>query len=231
MAAMLQKILITVMLALALWLPRGLALDRFVAVDERSWLTRSANFYLALSQGDLPGTFQRYHPGVTTMWLGMAGFLWRYPDYAATATTQIGDMSEGVEGFLRAHGHQPLELLAAGRTFVVLAETVALLVAFWIAVGLVGTLPALAGFLLLAFDPFALGLTRMLHVDGLSSVLMFLSVLAYVRHLTTKNSEQITTENTQRTRRVPSRRRLAGGATGGRIDTWSCRGSRRGWPG
>ena len=115
------------------------------------------------------------------MWLGMAGYLWRYPEYAADAAAQVGDMSEGVEGFLRDHGHEPIDLLEAGRTFVVLVTLAALLVAFWIAVDLFGLLAALAGFLLIAFEPFLLGLSRMLHVDGLASVFMFLSLLAYLR--------------------------------------------------
>jgi hypothetical protein len=178
----LSKVLVSALLALVLWLPRGLQLDRFVAVDERSWLTRSANFYLALHQRDWAATFQRYHPGVTTMWLGAAGFLWRYPAYADEAAGPIEDMSVGVEGFLRSRGHEPLELLAAGRSLVVLAIVLILLLAFWLAVDLVGVLPALAGFLLLAFDPLAIGLSRMLHVDGLSSALMLLALLAFLRY-------------------------------------------------
>jgi hypothetical protein len=157
---------LTLLLALAIWLPRGLALDRFVAVDERSWLTRSGNFYLALSQGDYAATFQRYHPGVTTMWLGMAGFVAAYPEYPAQADGQISNMSEGIEDFLAAHGHPPMEMLAAGRFFVVLAITLALLASFWLAADLLGVWPALVGFALLAFEPQALGLMRMLHVDG-----------------------------------------------------------------
>ena len=109
-----RAVVLSLTLALVLWLPRGLALDHFVAVDERSWLTRSGNFYLALSQGDWAATFQRYHPGVTTMWLGMLGFLWRYPDYPADAAGQITSMSDGIEGFLQSHGHPPLTMLAAG---------------------------------------------------------------------------------------------------------------------
>ncbi len=171
----------TLVLALVLWLPRGFKLNQFVAVDERSWLTRSANFYLALTQGHLAATFQRYHPGVTTMWLGMAGFLWRYPDYPAQAAGQVTDMSEGIEDFLRAHHHPPMEMLAAGRTFVVLFTVLVLLGAFWVTADLLGLLPALAGFLLIAFEPFLLGLTRMLHVDGLSSTLMFVALLSFLR--------------------------------------------------
>lgn len=172
---------IYLLLALVLWLPRGLALDRFVAVDERSWLTRSGNFYLALSQGDWGATFQRYHPGVTTMWLGMAGFLAAYPGYPADAVGQIDSMSEGVEDFLKARDHPPMQMLAAGRSMVVLAIVGLLLLAYGLAAGLIGRGAALVGVLLFGFEPFGLGLTRMLHVDGLSSALMFVAVPAYLR--------------------------------------------------
>ncbi len=172
---------ILILLALLLWLPRGLALDRFVAVDERSWLTRSGNFYLALTQGDWHATFQRYHPGVTTMWLGMAGFLAAYPDYPTDAAGQISSMSEGIEDFLKSHAHPPMQMLAAGRSMVVLATVGLLLLAYGLAADLIGRGAALVGVLIFGFEPFGLGLTRMLHVDGLSSVLMAVSLLAYLR--------------------------------------------------
>jgi len=63
--------MIIAVLFIATWLPRVLALDAFVTIDERKWLARSANFYQALSQGDLANTFQREHPGVTVMWAGL----------------------------------------------------------------------------------------------------------------------------------------------------------------
>ena len=177
-----RAVVLSLALALVLWLPRGFALDHFVAVDERSWLTRSGNFYLALSQGDWAATFQRYHPGVTTMWLGMLGFLCRYPDYPADAAGQITSMSDGIEDFLQSHGHPPLTLLAAGRTFVVLAMVGLLVLAFWLAADLIGMRAALAGVLLAGFEPFGLGLSRMLHVDGLSAALMLVATLAWLRY-------------------------------------------------
>lgn len=179
--ALYQRLLLSLGLALLLWLPRGLELGHFVAVDERSWLTRSGNFYLALATGDWASTFQRYHPGVTTMWLGMLGFLWQYPDYPAEAAGQISSMSTGIEDFLVTHNHPPMEVLAAGRAFVVLATVLLLVLAFWLAIDLFGWLPALIGMLLVGLEPMGLGLTRMLHVDGLSSALMLVSLLAYMR--------------------------------------------------
>jgi hypothetical protein len=176
-----QRILITLGLALLLWLPRGLVLDRFVAVDERSWMTRSGNFYLALSTGDFASTYQYYHPGVTTMWIGAMAYLWQYSDYPADATSQIHSMSEGIEDQLVAHGHAPMTILATARALMVLVIVLLLLVAFWLAADLLGLLPALVGIMLLGFDPMSLGLTRMLHVDGLSSALMLVSTLALMR--------------------------------------------------
>ena len=181
-----QRVLLTIGLALLLWLPRGLVLDRFVAVDERSWVTRGGNFYLALATGDFASTYQYYHPGVTTMWIGALAYRWQYPDYPADALTyatggQIRSMSEGIEDRLVAHGHDPMRILATSRAIMVAVIAGLLLVAFWLAADLLGLLPALIGILLLGFDPLTLGLTRMLHVDGLSSTLMLVSTLALLR--------------------------------------------------
>ena len=177
-----QAGLVFVLLALAIWLPRGLALDRFVTPDEPKWLARSANFYLALAQGDLAGTFTREHPGVTVTWIGTAGLLWRYPDYPREAPGRLTE-SRQIEPVLRDHGKPPLEMLEAGRILMVIAILAVLLAAFGQAVRLAGLWPALAGFLLIAFDPFHVGLTRLLHLDGLASSLMLLSILAFLGYL------------------------------------------------
>lgn len=175
-------VLAFVLMALAIWLPRGLALDRFVTVDEPKWLARAGNFYLALSQGDLAGTFTREHPGVTITWAGTAGYLWRYPAYAREAPGRITDSQE-IEWALRDHGQEPIAVLEAGRLFVLLAITATLLLSFGEGVRLAGLVPALVGFLLIAFDPFFAGLTRLLHLDGLASSLMLLSILAFLAYL------------------------------------------------
>ena len=87
--SLLIKILLFSILLLALWLPRGLALDRFITADEPKWLLRSANFYQALYLGDFKETFQQGHPGVTIAWVGTAGFLWRFPGYVKVAQNQL----------------------------------------------------------------------------------------------------------------------------------------------
>ena len=176
-----HELLIWLMLLVALWLPRGLELDRFVTVDERLWLVRSANFYCALSQGDWDATFQSDHPGVTAMYAGMFGFLWQAPAYreGCVSTLEPG----AFEALFRQQGRALISLLAAGRFFVVLVVVSVLGAAFLYARRLLGLLPAMVGFLLIAFDPFFVAHTRLLHLDGLLSSFMLLSLLAFLSYL------------------------------------------------
>lgn len=60
-----------------------------------------------------------------------------------------------------------LEVLREGRLIMVIAHVLILMTSYLYARRLLGTFPALLGFLLIAFDPFHLGLTRLLHLDGL----------------------------------------------------------------
>ena len=50
-------------------------------------------------------------------------------------------------------------------------------------VRLLGFWAALCGFVLMAFDPFHLAHSRLLHLDGLVSSFMLLAVIAFVSHL------------------------------------------------
>jgi hypothetical protein len=171
--------MIFAVMILAIWLPRVPALDRFVTVDEPKWLARSGNFYLALAQDDLANTFTREHPGVTVTWAGMLGLLWRYPEYVRDAPGQLTDSSQ-IEPIIRDHGKEPLQVLAAGRAFMVLLVTLILGAALYTAIQLLGFGSAIVGFALIAFDPFHLALSRLLHMDGLVSSLMLLAILAFL---------------------------------------------------
>jgi len=179
-------LILLILIAMAVWFPRGLALDRFVTVDEPKWLARSGNFFSALVRGDFAGTFTREHPGVTVTIAGTAALLWQNPSYPQEATGRLTNSSE-IEPILRDQGIQPMAVLEAGRILMVLAITAILAVAFWEAVRLSDLWMASTGFLLIAFDPFHIGLARLLHLDGLMSSLMLLSTLAYLNYLIPKN--------------------------------------------
>ena len=161
--------------------PRLLALDRFMTADEQRWLARSANMYLAISQGDWAGTYQREHPGVITMWAGTAGLLSRFPSYSRVATDWVDETT--YPDVVTANGHTVIELLTASRIFAVIGHTVVLLLCFPFARRLLGLWPAFVGLLFVAFDPFHMAHSRLLHLDGLLSSLLLLALLAFLSYL------------------------------------------------
>ena len=55
--------------------------------------------------------------------------------------------------------------------------------AFFIAQRLLGLLVATVGFLLIAFDPFHIALSRMLHIDGTEANFVCLALLAFLAYL------------------------------------------------
>jgi hypothetical protein len=184
---MLMKLVGIILILLAIVLPRIIALDRFVTPDEDKWLYRSANFYYALGQRDFASTAPTGHPGVTTMWAGVAGFLARYPEYRGSGLGQVFRPPK-LDRYLRKIAQvPPLEILVASRYFIVLGIAIVLVLGFFYAQSLIGTPAAVLGFLLIAFDPFHIALTRILHTDGTLSGLLFLSLLAFISYLHRRN--------------------------------------------
>lgn len=178
----LLQVLSLAVILLALVIPRVVDLDQFVTPDEPKWLHRSANFLTALVQNDYEHTFQREHPGVTIMWAGAAGFLLRYPQFIRFGPEQLDRIGD-FHRFLKNKGMDPVVALESGRMFIVLGIVVSLLLAFWYAKKVFGIGIALLGFLFVALNPFSIALARLLHLDGLVSALMLLSLLALMAYL------------------------------------------------
>jgi hypothetical protein len=177
-----QQVLLTIVVLAAIWLPRSKELDRFVTIDEPTWMRRSANFYAALLQGQFGFTFQTHHPGVTVMWAGAAAYRVEYPAYHIEHPDQLLNL-KSVEPFLRETGYAPIDILSTARTFVVLSVTAALALAFIFAMRLMGKITAVFGFLLIAFDPFHIAHSRVLQQDALMSSFMLLSLVAMLAYL------------------------------------------------
>ncbi|MEZ4556809.1 MAG: glycosyltransferase family 39 protein [Caldilineaceae bacterium] len=176
--------LILALLFVAAWLPRVVALDAFVTIDERKWLARSANFYEAVSHGDWADTFQREHPGVTVMWAGTLGFLQKFPDYPAQSPGQFAWEREELEAWLKENtALTPLEMLAAGRWWVVLGVALAVAASYLPLRRLLDEKTAFAATLFLAWSPFYVALSRQLHPDGLVASLSFLALLLFLAWL------------------------------------------------
>ena len=185
--------LLIVGLFLAAWLPRVLALDTVVTIDERKWLARSANFYQALSTDNWAATFQREHPGVTVMWAGMLGLLQHFPTYPQVAPGQFAWDREHIEAWLLQNTtHTPLELLTAGRWWITLLITLTIVFSYFplrrlfgdsTEQGRAGVALAFWGALYLAWSPFFIALSRQLHPDGLAASFIVLALLLFLAWL------------------------------------------------
>lgn len=179
--ALLASWLLPVLLVAVFAAVRLPALGRFVTTDEALWLRRSANFYLAVSEGDWASTFQSEHPGLVTQWAGAAGFWLRFPSYAQVGEPEVHDAE--LLRIMENRGVGPMQVLAAGRLVLVLVHTAAFAALWPLARRRLGTAAAAMGLALLALDPFVIAHQRLLHLDGLLASFMTLAVLAWWDYL------------------------------------------------
>ncbi len=180
----LEVLLVAAIFATAGWM-RLTDLDRFIASDELRWTCRSINFHAALAEGRFADTFQVGHPGVITMWLGTLGLPlgdagpWRELAATTEGCTDLDALDDaGMEGMMQSVA----PLLFKARRGIALGTTAMLLVLYLVlrAGVRLGAGPALGGLVLLAFDPFLLAHSRVLHVDAMSSLLGLVALAGLV---------------------------------------------------
>jgi 4-amino-4-deoxy-L-arabinose transferase-like glycosyltransferase len=181
------EVLIVCCLAAFILIPRLVGLDAFVSVDEPDWLKFGANFYHAVGTGDFASTVYDYHPGVTTMWVVTAAFLWTFRAYRAIAPEYFWKGPQ-FDAFLSANGHPALDLIWRARLLEVLVVCILLLLVYACLKQLVGRKMAVVAVLLASVEPFFLGHSRLLNHEGLLSLFGILSVLTLL--IWTYRSEQ-----------------------------------------
>jgi hypothetical protein len=169
------------------WLPRLIAVGAFITWDELMWVYRSVHFGQALLAGDWAATFRTGHPGVTTTWLGALGIgLQRLLLHTPSPREWSWLMHLPALDPLDTVALQRLApLLVAAKIPLTLVTALAVVACWALARQLVGPRAALWGGVLMACDPFFLGLSRVLHLDALLASFMavgLLSLLAYIRH-------------------------------------------------
>ncbi len=168
------------------WIPRVVALDAFVTVDERKWLARSANFLYALAHGDFANTFQREHPGVTVMWAGALGILQKFPDFLQQSPGYFTWDNQMIEAWLKTSTtHTPLELLAAGRWWIVLGVSILLALSYLPMRRLLGDALAALALVMIAWMPWSVALSRQLHPDGYVASMIFVALVFFLSWLYT----------------------------------------------
>ncbi|MCB0197449.1 MAG: glycosyltransferase family 39 protein [Anaerolineae bacterium] len=183
---------LTLMLPLAVFvvalLPRILNLDVFITADEDDQIMFATHFLKSVLRGDLGGALILGYPGVPTLILGAIGVAARYAvhylgwmplpwinaDFMTTldlVTTRFGRFD------------YPMDFLVWLRVPMAIAAALGILGIYMLVKRLLDERIALFTALILAFDPFILAHSRVVHVDAPMSYFMFLSFLAFLLFL------------------------------------------------
>jgi hypothetical protein len=155
-------------------------LNRYVTPDEPGWVYRAIRFTEAFVARDWAGTAVAGHPGVTTTWLGALSV-------KATQLLAPTESAAHLEWIRRlawldpengeAFGHLSY-FLPCGRVAVALTTTLGLATLGPLLARPFGRRTALLVTGLLAFDPFLVGHSGLLHTDGLVTTFVMLALAA-----------------------------------------------------
>ncbi len=170
-------------------LPRISGLGDFMTADEDDQIMFANHFLKSALQGDFSGVLILGYPGIPTLILGTIGVGARYlAHYTGLAplswvhadffTTLEQLTSQGFGVFLH-----PGDFLLWVRVPLALLASLSVLGIYLITKRLLDERIALIAALILAFDPFILAHSRVIHVDAPMSYFMFLSFLAFLLYL------------------------------------------------
>ncbi len=157
-------IALAVVLLVCALLPRVIGLGTFLTADEKTWLGRSYEFIRAFKDVRFNDMMQTTHPGVTTLW--------------AAGTTITAKMFLSDVPFTN---NTLFHFIKSSQFSIALLNTLAI-PCFYILLLLVFKRRDVAFFaaLLIAFDPFIIGYSRVVHVDALMGSFLTLSVLTSI---------------------------------------------------
>ena len=169
-------------------LPRLLSLDTFLTADEDDQIMFAHHFPKSALRGDWAGALVLGYPGVPTLVLGAAGVGLRYVGHYLgwlPLPWVTGDLLPTLDQVTTRFGvfEYPLDFIWWVRLPLVLAAALSILVIYLLIKRLVDGRVALLAALIIAFDPFILAHTRIIHVDGPLAYFMFLSFLAFLLYL------------------------------------------------
>lgn len=166
-------------LFIALVTPRLPALDSFATLDEPYWLSMGANFYYALGQKEFQNTIYEYQPAVTTMWIVTTAMLIYFPEYRGMGQGYLEFEKGALDPFMVEHNKDPLILLRDARLIQVLLIALLFLLLYYLLQYILPKSVALFAVLFASFDPYLLGQSRLLNHEGMVSLFVTLSVVAF----------------------------------------------------
>jgi len=179
----LTEALIYLVLIIAFLVPRLLKINSFVTLDEPSWLSQGANFYYALGQREFENTVYEYQPAVTTMAIIALAMFMYFPEYRGLGQGYLDYEKGTLDPFMLKHGHDPLVLLAYSRAIQVFLLLALALLLYFLLQKFIPKMPALFSVLFITFDPYYLGLTRMMTHEAMVALFVLVSLLSLAVYL------------------------------------------------
>ncbi|RME43561.1 MAG: phospholipid carrier-dependent glycosyltransferase, partial [Caldilineae bacterium] len=175
----------TFLLFVAALLPRLFDLGQFLTSDEKTNIFLAGSAVVqAFLRGDWAGTYWHFYPGVTMSWADALGMVAQWLWERLTGATNL-PLSAFVEGDIR-HLLIATRLPYAALT-AAFVPAVYHLLRRWLSPAGDGDFPAhalsLGAALVIAFDPFFLAHSRVVHADAPVAVFMTLSALAWFLYL------------------------------------------------
>ena len=169
-------------------LPRILSLGVFLTADEDDQIMFAHLFLKSALQGDWAGALVLGYPGVPTLILGAMGVAARYlfhyqgwlplPWVTADLMTTLGQVTTRFGVF-----EYPLDFLLWVRLPMAIVASLSIWGIYFLTKRLLNERLAILGTLIIAFDPFILAHSRVIHVDAPLAYFMFLSFLAFLLFL------------------------------------------------
>ncbi len=143
---------------------RLVGIGSFMTADEENWMMRSNEFYAKLAAGDISGTFLTSHPGATGMWIMGAGIVVK----EKISGVELDD--NNVIGFRKA-ATVPVAIVVSG----LIGLVAYLLSQIW------GKEMAWLAGIMLALEPYVVGMSMVAHLDMLQAMLMLTSLLWFIQ--------------------------------------------------
>ncbi len=163
-------------------IPRLLGLDVFLTADEDDQLRFASDFLTAVLALDWKGAVLLGYPGVPTMALGGLGLGLRYLLHT-WGLAPLAAAELDLTSTLRHVTEHPLDYIQAARLPMVMVTSLAVLGMYLLMRRLLDRRIALIAALLIAFDPYFMANSRILHVDAPLAYFMFISFLAFLLYL------------------------------------------------
>ena len=150
---------IVILVAAIAFMPRIIGLDHQIRPDEMIWLSRSRDFVMSLLNFDFSQSVISSHPGVTIMWLASLGM--------------------GIKEII-IPGDSLFNYLFAARLPIAITISFTIFILFFFVKRIFNVQTAILFLIIVSFDPFLLGYSKIVHLDALLSFLMCATLLSFL---------------------------------------------------